>query len=120
MARILVVEDDNYFAMEMSWMIEDAGHSVVGPEASVAATRRVLARHRVDLALLDVLLGSETVFPVSRLLDRLGTPFIFVTVCAPSALPAEYQARPLIAKPCKPEALVPCIQAILGVSAGGT
>ena len=38
MARILVVEDDNYFAMEMSWMIEDAGYSVVGPEASVEAT----------------------------------------------------------------------------------
>ena len=116
MARILVVEDDNYFAMEMSWMIEDAGYSVVGPEASVEATRRVLARHRVDLALLDVLLGSETVFPVSRLLDSLGTPFIFVT----SALPAEYQARPLIAKPCKPEALVPFIQGILGAGAGGT
>ena len=80
----------------------------------------MLARHRVDLALLDVLLGSETVFPVSRLLDSLGTPFIFVTVCAPSALPAEYQARPLIAKPCKPEALVPFIQAILGAGAGGT
>jgi DNA-binding response OmpR family regulator len=114
MARILVVEDDNHLAMEMSWTIEDAGHSVVGPEATVAATRQVLARHRVDLALLDVLLGNETVFPVSRLLDRLGTPFIFVTVCAPSALPVEYRARPLIAKPFKPEALVPSIQAILG------
>jgi DNA-binding response OmpR family regulator len=113
MARILVVEDENSQAMAMSWMIEDAGHSVVGPEASVAATRKVLAQQRVDLALLDVVLGSETVFPVSRLLDRLRTPFIFVTSCSPAALPAEYRARPLIPKPYKPEALVSSIQAIL-------
>jgi CheY-like chemotaxis protein len=113
MARILVVEDENYQAMEMSWMIEDAGHCVVGPEACVEATRQVLAQQRVDLALLDVLLGGETVFPVLRLLDSLCTPFIFVTGYAPAALPAEYRARPLLAKPYKPEALVSFIQANL-------
>jgi DNA-binding response OmpR family regulator len=113
MARILVVEDENFQAMAMSWMIEDAGYSVVGPEASVEATRKVLAQQRVDLALLDVLLGSETVFPVLRQLDSLSTPFIFVTSCSPSALPAEYRARPLIPKPYRPEALVSSIQAIL-------
>ena len=64
MARILVVEDENYQAMEMSWMIEDAGYSVVGPEASVEATRQVLAQQRVDLALLDVMLGGGQ-FPMS-------------------------------------------------------
>lgn len=113
MARILVVEDENYQAMEMAWMIEDAGYSVVGPEASVEATRRVLAQQRVDLALLDVVLGGETVFPISRLLDSLRTPFIFVTACSPAALPAEYQARPLLAKPYKPDVLVSFIQATL-------
>ena len=113
MARILVVEDENYQAMEMAWMIEDAGYSVVGPEASVEATRRVLAQQRVDLALLDVVLGGETVFPISRLLDSLRTPFIFVTVCSPAALPVEYQARPLLAKPYKPDVLVSFIQATL-------
>jgi len=59
MARILVVEDENYQAMEMSWMIQDAGYSVVGPEASVEATRQVLAQQRVDLALLDVILAAR-------------------------------------------------------------
>jgi CheY-like chemotaxis protein len=113
MARILVVEDENFQAMAMSWMIEDAGHSIVGPEASVEATRKVLAQQRIDLALLDVLLGGETVFPVLGLLDSLRTPFIFVTSYSPAALPAEYQARPLIPKPYKPEALVSFIQAIL-------
>jgi CheY-like chemotaxis protein len=115
MARILVVEDENFQAMEMSWIIEDAGYSVVGPEASVEATRKLLAQQRVDLALLDVLLGSDTVFPVLRLLDSLRTPFIFVTSYAPAALPAEYQARPLIPKPYRPAALISFIQASLKI-----
>jgi hypothetical protein len=53
------------------------------------------------------------VFPISRLLDSLRTPFIFVTVCSPAALPAEFQARPLVAKPYRPADLVSFIQAIL-------
>jgi DNA-binding response OmpR family regulator len=114
MARILVVEDENSLAMEMSWMIEDAGYSVVGPERSVETTRVLLARYKVDLALLDVMLGGETVFPISKMLDVMGIPFIFVTGHPPSALPAEYRHRPLMLKPCKPRALMALIRQILG------
>jgi DNA-binding response OmpR family regulator len=114
MARILVVEDENTLAMAMCWMVEDAGHWVVGPERSVETARWVLARQRVDLALLDVTLGSETVFPVSEILDLMGTPFIFVTGHSPSALPARYRHRPLMQKPCRPRALMALIGQILG------
>jgi len=114
MVRILVVEDENALAMEMSWMVEDAGYSVVGPEGSVETARRVLARQRVDLALLDVTLGRETVFPVSEILDLMGTPFIFVTGHSPSALPVQYRHRPLMRKPCRPRALMALIRQMLG------
>jgi DNA-binding NtrC family response regulator len=120
MARILVVDDDNSFAMAIAWMIEDAGHSIVGPEGTVEATRQVLARYRVDLALLDVLLGSETVFPVSEMLDLIGTPFIFVTGQPRSSLPAKYRHRPLMPKPCRPLALMTLIGQVLGERAAGT
>jgi DNA-binding response OmpR family regulator len=114
MARILVVEDDNCIAMAMSWMVEDAGHSIVGPERTVATTRQVLARQRVDLALLDVMLGGETVFPISDLLDLAGTPFIFVTAHPASAFPVKYRHRPVMLKPCRPRALMALIGQILG------
>jgi DNA-binding response OmpR family regulator len=114
MARILVVEDENSLAMEMSWLIEDAGYSVVGPERSVETTCALLARHKVDLALLDVMLGSETVFPISRMLDVMGTPFIFVTGHSLSALPPEYRHRPLMLKPCRPPVLMALIRQLLG------
>jgi len=32
---------------------------------------------RADLALLDMDLGGETVFPISEMLDAMGVPYIF-------------------------------------------
>ena len=121
MARILVVEDENFLAMELAWIVEDAGYSVVGPERSVAETRQVLASKAVDLALLDVNLGGELVFPVSKMLDTLGIPFVFIT--SNSALvPPKYRHRPLMTKPFRPQALLALILRVLAerVEAPGT
>jgi hypothetical protein len=71
-------------------LVEDAGYMVLGPERSVAEARKALGRMKVDLALLDVSLGGETVFPVSKLLEGMRIPFIFVTG-NPTLLPAEYE-----------------------------
>jgi DNA-binding response OmpR family regulator len=111
--RILVVEDENSLAMEISWILEDAGYSVVGPEASVKTTLQVLARLKIDLALLDVNLGGETVFPVSTMLDALEVPYIFITSIEASSIPAEYRHRPLVAKPYSPKVLLALIREIL-------
>ena len=46
MARILVVEDENFQAMAMSWMIEDAGHWIQQERPA-----------EVSAALLDFLRG---------------------------------------------------------------
>jgi DNA-binding response OmpR family regulator len=118
MIRVLVVEDENLVAMEMSWILEEAGYSIVGPEASVETARQVLARHTVDLALLDVKLGGETVFPVSEMLDAISVPYIFVTSHPASSLPARYHGWPLVTKPYKPKALLAVIQQILGQRTG--
>jgi DNA-binding response OmpR family regulator len=114
MIRILVVENENIIAMEISWIVEDAGYSIVGPERSVEATRQVLSRHKVDLALLDVHLAGETVFPVSEMLDAIGVPYIFLTSHPVSSLPGRYEGRPLLTKPFRPRALLALIQQILG------
>ena len=112
MARILVVEDENLLAMQITWMLEDAGHSVIGPEKSVDATIKVLARQKVELALLDVKLGAETVFPISKLLDGLHIPYIFLTGES-GAIPDEYRHRPAIIKPYEAKTVVWQIKQLL-------
>jgi DNA-binding response OmpR family regulator len=112
MTRILVVEDENMIAMELAWLVEDAGYSVLGPEWSVEGARMAIGGKRVDLALLDVNLGGETVFPVSKILDGMGIPFIFITSHS-ALLPAEYRQRPLMTKPFNQHDLLALILAVL-------
>jgi chemotaxis family two-component system sensor kinase Cph1 len=114
MISILVVEDENLVAMAITWVIEDAGYSIVGPERSVDTTRQVLARQKINLALLDVNLNGETVFPVSDMLDSIGVPYIFITSSPASSLPERYQSRPLLAKPYSSTDLLALIQQMLG------
>ena len=114
MSCILIVEDEGLFAMELTWAIEDAGYVVVGPEKSVAATISTLARFKVDLALLDIGLNGETVFPVAKTLGATGVPFIFITGHTSAALPSEYVGRPLLQKPCQTPAVIALIRRTLG------
>ena len=118
MNRILVVEDENLQAMELAWLVQEAGYAVLGPERSVADACKALGGIRVDLALLDVALGGETVFPLSRMLEGLNVPFIFVTG-NPALLPEEYRRRPLVPKPWEPATLLALILQVLGSRRGG-
>jgi DNA-binding response OmpR family regulator len=113
MKRILVVEDENWLAMELAWLVQEAGYAVLGPERSVAEARKALGRIQVDLALLDVAVGSETVFPLSKILEDMGVPFIFLTG-KPGLLPAEYSWRPVVPKPWQPTVLLALISQVLG------
>jgi DNA-binding response OmpR family regulator len=114
MARVLIVEDDFLIALELCRFVERAGYSVVGPEASVKATIRALSQQQIDLALLDVNLGGELVFPIAKILEAMGVPFIFVTSYSELAMPPQFRHRPLVRKPYAPELLLAQIQQFLG------
>jgi CheY-like chemotaxis protein len=113
-SRSHIVEDDLLIALEISQFVEGAGYTVVGPETSVDATIRALARHKIDLALLDVKLGGEQVFPIAEDLDAKGIPYIFLTSYSAAAIPAQHRHRPLVSKPYSPERLLAQMQQFLG------
>ena len=112
MNQILVVEDENWLAMELAWLVQEAGYAVLGPERTVAEAQQALSRMKIDLALLDIRLGSETVFPISQMLEDMGIPFIFITG-NPDLLPAEYSERPCVAKPWTTASLLSLIPQVL-------
>ncbi|WP_042246703.1 response regulator [Paracoccus sp. PAMC 22219] len=78
--HILVVEDEFFLAQEMKQDLKDAGAVVLGPEPSVdRALARISKEPRIDVAVLDVNLGGEKVFPVADELAARNVPFLFVT-----------------------------------------
>jgi len=60
--------------------------------------------------LLDLDLGGTPTFPVAALLDERHMPFCFLTGFGKGAVPVEYAARPVIAKPFKAQQLLDTLQ----------
>lgn len=97
--RVLIVEDKYLIASEMAREVEDLGGRVVGPSRSVADAKAALAEDGADLALLDVTLDSEDVFPLASELEAAGVPFVFTTGYDGEVLPPHWRGHPRIAKP---------------------
>lgn len=103
--RVLIVEDQYLIADEMRRAVAALGGVVVGPSPSVAAARRRLDEERVDLALLDINLGGEDVFPLTDELVASGVPVIFATGYDDEMIPDRYQGCGRIQKPVSKGAL---------------
>lgn len=73
--KILLVEDETFVSLLIEEMIADLGHSVVGPAPSVAQAMSLI--ETCDIAILDINLSGEKVFPVADELMERGVPFLF-------------------------------------------
>ena len=98
-ARILVVEDEFYLAMDIKDGIERAGGAVLGPCADGASGISALLRERPDCAIVDINLGDGPSFDVAAELKRHGVPFVFITGYDAPSIPAELGDVERIEKP---------------------
>jgi CheY-like chemotaxis protein len=98
--RVLVVEDNCLIAQDLCEELQSCGAKVMGPVACVADALALLqSGPRPYMAILDIKLGHEWVYPVADALRSLGVPFIFATGCDPSGIPPAYADVTLAEKP---------------------
>lgn len=101
--RILILEDDPLIALDLQLIVEDEGHEVIGPCASVAEAQDhaglAHAGHAIDLALLDVDLPDGKSFDLAARLIGGGVPVSFVSASTRAELPAHLGHVAFIAKP---------------------
>jgi CheY-like chemotaxis protein len=96
---ILVVEDEPLIAMMLEDFLETLGHSI---HASCDNLTDALARCReggFDLAILDVNLKGEAVWPAAHVLKEAGVPFIIASGGHVEPPPAEFTNVPMLEKP---------------------
>jgi CheY-like chemotaxis protein len=105
---VLVVEDDFIVAFDMQTLLEEHGARVLGPAASLQEAREVLAAERPNVAILDVNLNGEYVFPLVGELRTHRVPFMFATAYADDErlFPEDARAAPRVAKPVLPGVLI--------------
>ncbi len=117
--RILVVEDEMFVAMMVEDLLRGLGCDVVGPVSNVSDALTLVAKTRLDGAVLDVNLGRERVFPVADTLKQQAIPFVFVTGYGRTALTATYGGHPMIQKPFELETFGVDLAAGLAQAASG-
>lgn len=94
--RVLVVEDEGAVALLIEDMLEEFGCEVVASVARLAAARDVAGSVQVDLAILDVNLAGERVFPVAEILRGRHIP----SCSAPDTAPVDFQPNTPSARSC--------------------
>jgi CheY-like chemotaxis protein len=97
--KVLVVEDEYLVATLMENMLASAGCVVAGPIPRLAQALDAASSEACDVAVLDVNLAGERVYPVADILAQRNVPFVFVT--GYGVLPGEYANRPRLCKPFK-------------------
>jgi DNA-binding response OmpR family regulator len=73
---------------------------------------RLLSGERIDVAVLDVNLHGEMVYPIAAELRSRGVPFMFATGYDQTHIPADYADVPRAAKPLNWRMLVQSISAL--------
>lgn len=98
--RVFVVEDESLVAMQLEDILADLGCNLVGLAMRLNRALEMLdGISDIDVAILDVNLGGEKVYPVADALRRRGVPVIFATGYGRSGVMPEWQTRPVLQKP---------------------
>lgn len=110
--KVLVVEDQFLVAEDMRRSVMELGGEVVGPFPKLSKARDAIREQRIDLALLDVQLQRDDVFPLVDELVQRKVPFIFATGYDEWVLPSTHRDHPRLEKPVSVEALREALTAL--------
>ena len=98
--RVLVVEDEYFLADDIVRALQALGASVVGPFGELKEATEVVDRDSdIDIAIIDINLRTEMVFPLARTLRTRKIPFVFTTGYDRASIESEFQDVRLLGKP---------------------
>jgi CheY-like chemotaxis protein len=82
-------------------MLIDAGYVVSGTATAISQALEMVANAAADfdVAILDVNLRGQPIFPVAEALAQAGKPFVFATGYGAGSLPETWRDRPTLQKP---------------------
>jgi CheY-like chemotaxis protein len=113
--RVLLVEDEHVVALELAWLLRDAGCRVLGPARSVVEALALLGRERPDAAVLDLELLDGLAAPVAALLTSMGVPFVLAVPEGADAGHPAFVHAPRLGKPISEARLRRGITELLGM-----
>jgi two-component system, response regulator PdtaR len=113
--RVLVLEDEFIIADEIASILEDAGHTVLGPAPTIdGAMARLEDEAKPDAAIIDANIRGDSSVVVARRLRELQVPFCLCTGYRSGDMAGEFGDVAIIQKPVNPADLLATIQSLAG------
>jgi len=111
--NILIVEDEPLISMMLEDFLLSLGHQVSAICETVGEALAAVDTMTFDVAILDVNLKGEIVWPVAARLRELGIPFVLASGGHVDPPPPEFAHVPMIDKPYTIDRVTPAIEAAL-------
>jgi CheY-like chemotaxis protein len=114
---VLIVEDEPLIAMMLEDFLDSLGHRIAGTCETVREALTKVEEGGFDVAIIDVHLKGDHVWPVADKLREKGIPFILATGGHISPPPAEHENAPVLNKPYTIDSIEPALDAACGARA---
>ena len=109
--RALVAEDSLLILVALEMLFEQHGVNIVGQASTLAEALVLAEKDGFDIAILDINLHDEMVFPAADLLHQRGVPIVFTTGYAPNEMvPPRFAGTSIIQKPYDTDALMDLVE----------
>lgn len=113
--RVLIVEDELLVAMSLEDTLRSLGCTVIGPVATLGEALRIAGDVDADLAILDVNLRGEQVFPAAEILAGRGIPLVFCSgFVGASPLPPCFGGALQVPKPYTDRVIAQAVRQLVG------
>ncbi|OYY12601.1 MAG: hypothetical protein B7Y70_04940 [Rhizobiales bacterium 35-68-8] len=113
--RVLIVEDELLVAMSLEDTLRSLGCTVIGPVATLGEALRIAGDVDADLAILDVNLRGEQVFPAAEILAGRGVPLVFCSgFVGASPLPPCFSDALQVPKPYTDRVIASAVRQLVG------
>jgi CheY-like chemotaxis protein len=106
---VLIVEDESLIAMMLEDFLDSLGHRLAGTCETVPDALLRVDQGGFDVAILDVNLNGQRVWPVADRLAALGIPYILATGGHIEPPPPEHASAPVLSKPFTLDAIEPAL-----------
>ncbi len=97
--RVLIIEDEVLVGIVLEDMLDMLGHSVAANCATIGEASVAIDAGGFDLAIVDVHIAGDPVFPLADRLNAMDIPLIFATGSSTDSLPERFHAATVLEKP---------------------
>jgi DNA-binding response OmpR family regulator len=97
--RVFIAEDETYVLQMIEDMLTDLGCTITDSVSNLRTALERAAATQAQVALLDVNLRGQAIFPVARILRDRAIPILFSSGYGGDGIEAEWRGCPAIQKP---------------------